>query len=78
MQANKFSVYPTVGQKIMVRHRSELDKHGNSVLKKAPTVERTVSQVFLSDDGTTRVKDSAGDVWHVKPERQDTWETVSI
>lgn len=75
MQANKFSVYPVIGQAVEVKHSSELDRHGAARLKSASTDVRSVAKVYLSDDGVPVVQDNAGDVWSVKPGRLNTWET---
>ena len=75
MQANKFSVYPVVGQSVEVKHRSELDRHGLAKLKTGSTAARVIAKVYLSDDGVPVIQDNAGDVWSVKPGRLNTRET---
>lgn len=79
MQAtNKFSVYPVVGQKVDVNHRTELNKDGSVKFVKAAREERVIKRVYLSEAGIPAVQDHVGDVWHVKPGRLNTWETISL
>lgn len=78
MQANKYSVYPSIGQKVNVHFRTDLNKDGSVKLVKASREERTIKRVYLNEDGIPSVQDHVGDVWKVKPGRLNTWESLPV
>jgi hypothetical protein len=75
MNANKLSVYPTVGQVVHVLHRSALNKNGVAYLERDGHQVRTIKQVHVIDSGLPTIMDDVGDTWTVQPSKLGEWET---